>query len=49
MTFVSCLAIGLAFVIALGLLTLAGVLLGWMLPDWLERMRRARFRRHPPP
>ena len=42
MTFVSCLALGLAFVIAVGLLTLAGVLLGWMLPAWIERIRRAR-------
>jgi hypothetical protein len=47
MTYFSCLAIGVAFAIALGLLTLAGVLLGWFLPAWLERMRRSRGRRPP--
>ena len=44
MTVLSCLAIGVAFLIALGLLTFAGVLLGWLLPGWLDRMR-ARFGR----
>lgn len=39
MTLLSCLAIGLAFVIAVGLLVLAGVLLGWLAPRWIERLR----------
>jgi len=38
-TAVSCLAIGLAFAIAVGLLTLAGVLLGWLAPRWIEKIR----------
>jgi hypothetical protein len=42
MTFFSCLAIGLAFVIAVGLLVFAGVLLGWVLPAIIERRRAAR-------
>jgi len=42
MTFVSCLAIGIAFVIAVGLLTTAGVVLGWLLPVWIERIKRGR-------
>jgi hypothetical protein len=49
MTLLSCLALGLALVIAVGLLTLAGVLLGWLLPAWLERIRRSRAARRPPP
>ena len=48
MTLLSCLALGLAFAIALGLLTLAGVLLGWLLPGWLERFRARRSRRRGP-
>ena len=43
---VSCLAIGVAFVVAVGLLVLAGVLLGWILPELIER---ARHRRGAPP
>jgi len=39
MTLLSCLALGLAFVIAVGLLTLAGILLGWFAPKWIERLR----------
>jgi hypothetical protein len=42
MTFLSCLAIGLAFAIAVGLLTFAGVLLGWLAPRWIERIRAGR-------
>jgi hypothetical protein len=49
MTLLSCLAIGVAFLIAVGLLTFAGVLLGWLLPGWLERLRRVLFRRGPQP
>jgi hypothetical protein len=41
-TVVSCLAIGLAFAIAVGLLTLAGVLLGWLAPRWVEKIRKRR-------
>jgi hypothetical protein len=41
MTALSCLALGLAFAIAVGLLVFAGVLLGWVLPGLIER-RRAR-------
>jgi hypothetical protein len=32
MTFLSCLGIGVAFVLAVALLVLAGVLIGWVLP-----------------
>ena len=39
MTFVSCLAIGLAFAIAVSLLVLAGVLIGWNLPRLLAWLR----------
>jgi len=39
MTVLSCLAIGLAFGLAVVLLTLAGVLLGWLAPRWIERLR----------
>lgn len=42
MTVLSCLAIGLAFLIAVGLLIFAGVLLGWILPGLIERRRAAR-------
>ncbi|HEY6928289.1 MAG TPA: hypothetical protein VJA66_01315 [Thermoanaerobaculia bacterium] len=42
MTFLSCLAIGIAFALAVGLLVLAGVLLGWALPAAIERSRRLR-------
>jgi hypothetical protein len=47
MTFLSCLAIGAAFVIAVGLLVLAGVMLGWVIPALIERRRAER--RGPPP
>ncbi len=50
MTALSCVAIGLAFAIAVGLLLLAGILLGWLLPHWIERFRKARSGpRIPPP
>ena len=37
MTAVSCVLIGLAFLIAVGLLVVAGVGLGWLLPALLKR------------
>ena len=40
MTVLSCLAIGLAFLIAVGLLIFAGVVIGWFIPRMLERSRR---------
>jgi hypothetical protein len=42
MTFLSCLVLGIAFAIAVLLLVLAGVLIGWNLPRLLAAMRRAR-------
>ncbi|HEX9303721.1 MAG TPA: hypothetical protein VGA31_04635 [Thermoanaerobaculia bacterium] len=42
MTALSCLGIGIAFAIAVGLLVLAGVLLSWVLPALVERWRAAR-------
>ena len=39
MTVLSCLAIGLAFGLAIALLTLAGALLGWVAPRWIDRIR----------
>ena len=33
MTALSCLALGVAFLVAVGLLVLAGVLLGWVIPE----------------
>jgi hypothetical protein len=39
MTVLSCLTIGAAFAIAVGLLVVAGLLIGWTLPSWLERRR----------
>ncbi|MFN2386700.1 MAG: hypothetical protein ABR576_10520 [Thermoanaerobaculia bacterium] len=47
MTFLSCLTIGAAFLIAVGLLVLAGVMLGWVIPALIERRRAER--RGPPP
>ena len=49
MTFLSCLAIGIAFAVAVGLLVLAGVLLGWALPAAIERSRRLRGQGSPRP
>jgi hypothetical protein len=46
MTFFSCLAIGVAFLLAVALLAGAGVLLGWVLPDVIER---AKARKDAPP
>src|SRR5215813_8096066 len=40
MTFLSCLSIGLAFLIAVALLIFAGVMLGWVLPTAFARSRR---------
>jgi hypothetical protein len=45
MTALSCLGIGIAFAIAVGLLVLAGVLLAWVLPALVDRWRA----RHVPP
>jgi hypothetical protein len=42
MTALSCLGIGIAFVVAVGLLVLAGVLLSWVLPALVDRWRAAR-------
>jgi hypothetical protein len=39
MTLLSCIAIGLAFAIAVSLLVLAGVLIGWNLPRLLSWLR----------
>lgn len=39
MTALSCVAIGIAFLLAVGLLVLAGVLLGWVIPALIERSR----------
>jgi hypothetical protein len=41
-TALSCLALGIAFVVAVALLILAGILLGWILPLLIERSRAAR-------
>lgn len=41
-TAVSCLALGVAFVIAVGLLVFAGILIGWFVPALIERFRAAR-------
>jgi len=49
MTFLSCLAIGIAFAVAVGLLVLAGVLLGWALPAAIERSRHLRGQVSPRP
>lgn len=42
MTVLSCLGIGIAFAVAVGLLVLAGVLIGWVIPAILERSREGR-------
>ena len=47
MTAVSCLAIGLAFLVAVGLLVFAGFLLGWVMPAIIERARDRKVA--PPP
>jgi hypothetical protein len=39
MTALSCLGIGIAFLVAVALLALAGVLLGWVLPAVIERAK----------
>jgi hypothetical protein len=39
MTALSCLAIGLAFLAAVGLLVFAGFLLGWVMPGIIERSK----------
>ena len=44
MTALSCLGIGIAFLIAVALLILAGVLLAWILPTIIERWRTRRDR-----
>ncbi len=42
MTVLSCLGIGLAFAIAVGLLVFAGFMLGWVIPAVIERGRERR-------
>jgi len=42
MTVLSCLAIGVAFLVAVGLLVFAGVMLGWVIPRLWERSRGRR-------
>jgi hypothetical protein len=42
MTFLSCVAVGVAFLLAVGLLVFAGVLLGWYIPALIEQARRQR-------
>jgi hypothetical protein len=42
MTAISCVAIGIAFLLAVALLIFAGVMLGWVIPWFLERSRAAR-------
>lgn len=42
MTALSCLFIGLTFVIAVGLLVVGGIGLGWLLPALLARWKRPR-------
>jgi hypothetical protein len=44
LTALSCLGIGIAFLIAVALLILAGVLLAWFLPNLIERWRTRRDR-----
>lgn len=39
MTALSCLALGAAFLAAIGLLVFAGVTLGWIFPDLLARWK----------
>jgi hypothetical protein len=39
MTFLSCLAIGVAFLLAVGLLLFVAVMLGWYLPEMIDRAR----------
>jgi hypothetical protein len=46
MTALSCLGIGIAFLLAVGLLVFAGVMLGWVIPVLIER---ARERKDDPP
>lgn len=45
-TAISCVAIGIAFLLAVALLLFAGVLIGWVIP-WL--LERSRSRSHEPP
>ena len=47
MTLLSCLAIGLAFVIAVALLVFAGLAIAWMLPRLVARARAGRDPRGP--
>jgi hypothetical protein len=47
MTAVSCFAIGLGFVIAVGLLVFAGIVIGWLIPH--PRRRRLKPREPPDP
>ncbi|HEX9690388.1 MAG TPA: hypothetical protein VGB47_15075 [Thermoanaerobaculia bacterium] len=42
MTALSCLALGIAFVIAVALLIFAGILLAWVVPSLIERARASR-------
>ena len=47
MTFISCLAIGLAFLIAVALLVFAAILIGWYVPEVIEQSRRAGLPKKP--
>jgi hypothetical protein len=47
MTALSCVALGVAFLVAVALLVFAGILIGWVIPALIERAREARDA--PPP
>ena len=49
MTAISCVVIGIAFLLAVSLLIFAGVLIGWVIPWILEDSRRRRSERDHPP
>jgi hypothetical protein len=49
MTAISCVAIGIAFLLAVSLLVFAGVLIGWVMPWILEQSKRRRSEGDPPP
>jgi len=47
MTALSCFALGIAFLVAVALLVLAGVLIGWVIPALIERAREEKRARPP--
>ena len=47
MTAISCVALGIAFLVAVALLVFAGFLLGWVIPALIERARAERAARPP--